>query len=254
METARQKRQCGAGDVLLFSPNVNYTEHPTGGTTVEYYSAGYDGVLVQRKPNAPDADDGGLSAFQADGGGLSAFQTDDGGLSALQTDFLFFESRANWKNSPRIFLPKAFSALSGGLPNGVVLAESYFQLFFADLLRESRLLPEQPSVKLSVLVTEAKNLIDAYFTTQLKMDELAKTLSVSYNFLELTFKKELHRTLSGYLMDKRLQESQTLLATTNLSVIQICLAVGFNNPAYFTKQFKTKYAQTTTSYRLSARL
>jgi hypothetical protein len=88
-----------------------------------------------------------------------------------------------------ILFSQSLLRVKHGLPNGVALAESYFQLFFADLLRDSRLLPEQASAKLAGPAAEAKKLIDAYFTTQLKMGDLAKTLSVSYNFLELSFKK-----------------------------------------------------------------
>ncbi len=64
-----------------------------------------------------------------------------------------------------------------------------------------------------------------------------------------SFRKYLGLSLSQYLNGRRLSTAADMLAGTNFPVLEVCYAAGFENPGYFYRLFKSRYAVTPENYR-----
>ena len=83
----------------------------------------------------------------------------------------------------------------------------------------------------------AREFIDRSFHLPIALDQIARQAFFSpYHFLRL-FKEAFYQTPHEYLTEKRLAKAKQLLASSNMSVTEICFAVGFESPGSFSTLF-----------------
>lgn len=80
--------------------------------------------------------------------------------------------------------------------------------------------------------------IDANFMTDISNKELAKLANMSQNHFLNIFKKLNNLTPYNYIIRKRIEYALKLLDETDMSVLDIAYACGFNNTASFYSLFK----------------
>ncbi|HEY1055754.1 MAG TPA: helix-turn-helix domain-containing protein [Emticicia sp.] len=87
----------------------------------------------------------------------------------------------------------------------------------------------------------------AFVINQLSNDitpaNLATELGVSLRQLQRIFKEELNITPNTFITTLKLEEAATMLKTENKNISEIAYAVGFSDPAYFTKVFKKYFGK-----------
>lgn len=94
-----------------------------------------------------------------------------------------------------------------------------------------------------------KTFIDANFSKQICLDDLAgKTYVSRYHFSHM-FKKETGYSPIHYLTSKRIEEAKLLLLTTPNTITNISQMVGYDNPVYFSQIFKKITGISPKSYR-----
>lgn len=90
-----------------------------------------------------------------------------------------------------------------------------------------------------------KNLNDTEFGN----DQLAEALFLSKSTLMRKVKGLLDTTPNEYIRTKRLNIAASMLSQSNNCMInEVCYAVGFNTPSYFTKCFKRQFGMQPTEY------
>ncbi len=98
-----------------------------------------------------------------------------------------------------------------------------------------------------------KQLVD-YIEVNLKEDlslaELSGLTQFSLFHLARSFKKATGLSIHRYILERRVERAKILLATTNLTLSDICAQVGFSNQSHFTTQFRRFVALTPKIYRL----
>lgn len=83
----------------------------------------------------------------------------------------------------------------------------------------------------------AREFIDRSFHLPIALDQIARQAFFSpYHFLRL-FKEAFYQKPHEYLTEKRLAKAKQLLASSNMSVTEICFAVGFESPGSFSTLF-----------------
>ena len=87
------------------------------------------------------------------------------------------------------------------------------------------------------------------FAENLPISELAKTSHMSEATYTRLFKKNLNVTPSQYIMNLKLEQAATLLATTRLSIAAIAQSCGFFDSSHFIDKFKRKHQLTPKDYR-----
>ena len=107
--------------------------------------------------------------------------------------------------------------------------------------------------KYSPLVRSVIVFVDADLTAELSLASIAEKLNVSSGYLSAVFHKETGKTLTQYVRDRRMENAEYLLATTNLEIQTVALHSGILDLQYFSKLFKKHTGKTPRGYREQAR-
>jgi len=95
----------------------------------------------------------------------------------------------------------------------------------------------------------AKDVIDRDWARPLDLDELARHAGYSrYHFVR-SFKAVYGVSPGQYLSHRRVERAQELLRTADLSVTEICAAVGFSSLGSFSSRFRQQVGVTPSEYR-----
>lgn len=91
--------------------------------------------------------------------------------------------------------------------------------------------------------------IMANLGSPLPLEELAEKATVCKDSLIRLFKRELGVTPVAYILKKRIEQAQTMLATQDISINDIATQLGFVNQSYFSSQFKKALGMSPMQYR-----
>src|SRR5689334_13702151 len=95
----------------------------------------------------------------------------------------------------------------------------------------------------------ARAYMDEHFDASLDLAQIAAQASFSrYHFLRL-FRASFDQTPHQYLTGLRIERAKQLLAAGDLSVTEVCLAVGFDSLGSFSTLFRRHVGQAPSVYR-----
>ncbi|WZL80095.1 AraC family transcriptional regulator [Vallitaleaceae bacterium 9-2] len=100
------------------------------------------------------------------------------------------------------------------------------------------------------VIKKASKYVHNHLSEAIRLQEVADYIGLSPNYFSSLFKKEMNLAFADYVNHIRIKESQYLLKTTDQSILDIALAVGFNNQNYFTTIFKKVTGITPKQYRI----
>ncbi|MFF5030510.1 helix-turn-helix transcriptional regulator [Nocardia salmonicida] len=96
----------------------------------------------------------------------------------------------------------------------------------------------RPVLALLPHLRKARDLVDRQYAEPLDLDELARAAGVSkYHFLR-AFAAVYGRTPAVYLAERRIERAQDLLRSTNLTVTEVCMMVGYSSLGSFSAKFR----------------
>ncbi|MEL7588540.1 MAG: AraC family transcriptional regulator, partial [Prolixibacteraceae bacterium] len=88
----------------------------------------------------------------------------------------------------------------------------------------------------------------------IKIEEVAKTVSMTPSAFSHFFKKRTQRSFSDYLTDLRIGYAARMLIETEKNISEICFESGFNNISNFNRSFKAKKGCTPSEFRSQQKL
>ena len=80
------------------------------------------------------------------------------------------------------------------------------------------------------------------------LQEVATKFSYHPNYISALLKKEIGKSFSQVLLEKRMEHALVLLQGTNLRVDSISRMLGYSSPSNFHKAFKSYYGKTPREY------
>ena len=89
-----------------------------------------------------------------------------------------------------------------------------------------------------VHLRRARDHIDRHFADPLDLEAMAKVAGISKFHFHRQFAATYGLTPAAYLSERRVERAQDLLRATNLSVTEVCHAVGFSSLGSFSSRFK----------------
>ncbi len=102
---------------------------------------------------------------------------------------------------------------------------------------------------LLIHLRRARDHIDREYRSPVDLDKLAAIAGVSkYHFIR-SFAATYGETPIRYLTRRRIERAQDLLRSANLTVTEICMAVGFASLGSFSSRFAELVGETPTAYR-----
>lgn len=99
------------------------------------------------------------------------------------------------------------------------------------------------------LLSEIKHYIDNNYTKKLSLTDISEYFFISPSYLSHLFKRELGYSPMQYIVKRRIEKAQVLLAFTGKTVTEIAADVGFNSPSHFNVQFKKQVGESPLEYR-----
>lgn len=90
-----------------------------------------------------------------------------------------------------------------------------------------------------------------HLSPDLNLPNLSTSLGERPQYISQTLSQRLHTTFFDFINQARIEEAKRMLISTDLSVLDIAMACGFNSRSSFYKAFKQIAHQTPTQYRQS---
>jgi transcriptional regulator GlxA family with amidase domain len=109
--------------------------------------------------------------------------------------------------------------------------------------------PAQPDAWLHT----ARSFLESSCVAPLPLGQLAAQLGVSRCHLIHAFRRAWGVTPHQYRTRQRIERAKALLAASDLTVTEICFAIGFHSPGSFSALFHRAVGQPPRDYRLQAR-
>jgi AraC-like DNA-binding protein len=101
----------------------------------------------------------------------------------------------------------------------------------------------------STRTVSIKKVIDLHIYSNLTIEELAKLCNLSLSSFKREFKKVFDDSPANYILSAKIKKAKELLAISDLPINEIAYETGFNDPLYFTRQFKKKVGNSPSVYR-----
>ena len=106
---------------------------------------------------------------------------------------------------------------------------------------------------IDVISLATKYIRENYKTNTLSISEVAEYVNMSVGYFSLIFHNETGDTFSDYLLKLRMDKACGLLEHTNMKLLEISWAVGYENANYFSTVFEKVMGVTPSAYRHGAR-
>jgi AraC-like DNA-binding protein len=105
------------------------------------------------------------------------------------------------------------------------------------------------TVELLPHLRRAHDHIDRHYHAALDLDQLAAVAGVSKFHFVRSFEAAYGETPIRYLTRRRIERAQDLLRGANLTVTEVCMAVGFASLGSFSSRFAQLVGESPTAYR-----
>lgn len=100
-----------------------------------------------------------------------------------------------------------------------------------------------------VRLRQARDRIDREYAQPLDVGALARTALMSAGHFSRLFRQSYGETPYQYLMTRRIERAMALLRRGDLSVTEVCLAVGCTSLGSFSSRFTELVGETPSAYR-----
>ncbi|MCJ7689860.1 MAG: AraC family transcriptional regulator, partial [Clostridiaceae bacterium] len=108
--------------------------------------------------------------------------------------------------------------------------------------------PQQIS---SNTITAALKYINNNYNQEINLDAVAAFVHLNSQYLSRYFKQKVGMTFTQYIKNLRIENAKKLLASSDKSITQISLEVGYFDAAYFSKVFSRQEKQSPYKFRTS---
>ncbi|MCL6457282.1 MAG: response regulator [Gorillibacterium sp.] len=109
---------------------------------------------------------------------------------------------------------------------------------------------EKRTGKVANLVERVRAIIEqSYADGDFTVADIGKAVYLTPTYVSLLFKQETGQTINEYLTQVRVDKAKELLRDPQYKFYDICYAIGYTDPSYFTKLFKKATGVTPSVYR-----
>lgn len=114
----------------------------------------------------------------------------------------------------------------------------YLYLFISELMKETREAEPHSTSSSSQYVLNAIKYIQFNYSHDISINDVAKSVGVSRSHLYRVFMSNVGKSPIDYLTEYRINEACNLLRSSNLSIAEVAISVGFFDQFYFSRVFK----------------
>lgn len=137
-------------------------------------------------------------------------------------------------------------------PNKRSINQATMGLLFLQLMNHMDKLETDTKNGQQKLIISVLSYIETHYRDG-ELSQLAEQLHYDIYWLSKEIKKRTGKTYTELVQAKRLNQAAYLLTTTTQSVMEIALAVGYDNISYFHRIFQNRFRMTPRKYRVDNR-
>ena len=127
---------------------------------------------------------------------------------------------------------------------------SYILLEILDMFIErafcEQKVPDSPSLQ------KAVSYVNEHYFEPITLEDIAGYVGLNPTYFSAMFKKQMQVSFSEYLTQRRITQAKVLLKNSNMPIVEVSIAVGFENQSYFSKVFKKHLGMTPKQFRDSS--
>ena len=175
-----------------------------------------------------------------------------GGQSMSQTDFILSQHSPVFISSPKEIVYTNLLNIFEIIDKEGMDIDLALSLYMNEILHYlmAKSLPIKDTYnEVPETIKKARNYFELNYMNKITIDDVAKSLYINKYDLIRKFKKHTQVSPYRYLINYRLEKAKVMLKMTDLSITEICYEVGFDNPSYFIKMFKSLENMTPLNYR-----
>lgn len=86
-------------------------------------------------------------------------------------------------------------------------------------------------------IREAINYINEHYSEKITLEEISESAEMNTSYFSTLFKKETGENFQNYLTKVRIEKAKELLMTTNATMAEIAMKVGYMDTRYFSQSF-----------------
>ena len=101
---------------------------------------------------------------------------------------------------------------------------------------------------LSNYVRMTKQYITNHYSQNITIEEIANTIGLDRKYLAKVFKESTNQTMSDFLLEVRMRQASGIISDGEKSVSAIAAKVGYDDPLFFSKQFKKYFGVSPTEF------
>lgn len=135
---------------------------------------------------------------------------------------------------------------SSSLPEREQMISALMCILFQKMARSFNIHGKPSSV---LYVSEAKRYIAEHYDEALSVQKIAEHIGISRSYLEILFSKYGNRTITTHINTVRADKAAYLLSSTDMKILDVAIAVGYNNRQHFTRIFQDRYSLSPLQYR-----
>ncbi len=163
-------------------------------------------------------------------------------------EFALWAEHISYLNGSMVY---HFTSRHDWLPTVMGLKEmseirSWFVDKMSDACRNVMAKKEERSIS---VVERARSYIDYHFNKDISLDDVSREVDISPYYFSKLFKEETGKNFVEYVTEIRMNRAKELLLGSDMSMKEICSAVGYADPNYFSRTFKKNMGVTPTEYK-----
>jgi AraC-like DNA-binding protein len=105
------------------------------------------------------------------------------------------------------------------------------------------------TLSLPSFASQAQDYLDRHHAEPLSIDGVAQHFHLSRQYFSKLFRRFTGQSPHSYLMEVRLRQARALLEETDLTIQEVATRVGFSDPYYFARAFRTHCGVSPSQYR-----
>ena len=206
-------------DLVIVNPNVEHTETSLNSSPLEYIVLGIDNLSF---------------SF---------------GFEEVDNSYSIYNYRP-YRQEMEFYLQALLKEITIKELNYQTVCQNLLEVLIIKMMRHtSYSLSIASSKKTNKECAAAKRYIDANYKTNITLDTLAGITHMNKYYLVHAFGSFIGLSPINYLIARRIDESKTLLQSTDYSISQISEIIGFSSPSYFSQAFKKSVNLSPNDYR-----
>lgn len=155
------------------------------------------------------------------------------------------EDRPEWSRRLRSLESELREKASGY--REAVLA--YLTLILVEVARLAQDVVEGLRVQDQPALAEIFRFIEDHYAEPISLKDVARAVNLSSGYLTTLVRRQTGRTVLEWISERRMVEARRLLVETDESVERIGARVGYDDPAYFARRFRSAHKTTPASWR-----